>query len=94
MPISHRRQTESPHRLPRLDHRAEEVLSTVHALPPLPPAFLVSAIGYVAGPTGFLVRCDRSLPRLIRLGLALVHELGGGLRRNDKRVRLRELEQL
>ena len=48
----------------------------------------------VAGPTGFLVRCDGSLPGLNRLGPALVHQLGGGLRRNDERIRLRKLEQL
>ena len=48
----------------------------------------------VAGPTGFLVRCDGSLPGLNRLRLALVHQLGGGLRRNDERIRLRKLEQL
>src|SRR6185312_13186599 len=46
------------------------------------------------GRTGFLVRCDRSTPRFNRSRLALVHQLGGGLRRNDKRIRLRELEQL
>ncbi len=44
------------------------------------------------GRTGFLVRCDRSTPRFNRLRLALVHQLGGGLRRNDKRIRLRELQ--
>ena len=72
--IDAKRQTESPHRLPRLDRRAEEVFSTVHALPPLPPGLV--GVGDRVGPATTAPGAFRThLPMLG--GRVITRRLGG-----------------